>query len=137
MTDPTDESRATPFVPFTGEEITLARRLREAGLPWTPRPGHYVYDEKGIIDAPSPFQAKVYFILDMKHFLRRSGSVEELKQSLTWLPTWREARHWLETAGVQSALVQSTIASPAVWRRHGELAALLELMLHTLNAAKT
>lgn len=53
---------------FSQEEMTTAKRLRERGLAWNPHPGHYVWDENGLIEKSSPFQEGIYFILDLKHF---------------------------------------------------------------------
>ena len=51
---------------FTPQEIAMAARLRGLGLPWEPVVGHYVLDEQGTIQPGSPFQDRVYFILNMK-----------------------------------------------------------------------
>ena len=84
---------------FSAQEIHGATQLRDLGLYWEPQPGHYVWDEAGLIELPSPFQDGVYFILDLKHFLRRAGTLDGLKQSMVWLPTWRDARLILHTIG--------------------------------------
>jgi hypothetical protein len=65
---------------FTPAEIELARRLKQLGLAWTPSVGHFVWDETGLINCTSPFHDYVYFILDLKHFLRRAGTIERLQQ---------------------------------------------------------
>jgi hypothetical protein len=94
---------------FTEEQITAARRLRDAGLPWDPSPGDFVYDEQGLIERPSPFQNRVYFILDLKHFLRRSGTIEQLKQAMFWLPQWQQARQLLRDLGVGDAEIAAML----------------------------
>lgn len=100
---------------FSEEELELAQLFKAYGLPWTPRCGQYVFDQTRLIEAPSPFQPRVYFILDLKHFLRRAGSLEELQRRMCWLPDWHEARELLQTMGVSStAVTQRLIASGAL-----------------------
>lgn len=89
---------------FTSQEVEQARKLKRLGLAWTPQVSHYVWDETGIINCPSPFHDMVYFILDLKHFLRR-GTIERLQQELCWLPTWEQARELLRERGVSDEAV--------------------------------
>ncbi len=49
---------------YTEAEIELARQLRRNGLAWEPQAGNYVYDETAFCKQPSPFQDRVYFILN-------------------------------------------------------------------------
>ena len=67
---------------FSKREIEIARKLCELELPWQPEAGQYVFDINGIIEKTSPFQTGVYFILDIKHFLRRAGTVEDIKRAM-------------------------------------------------------
>lgn len=90
-----------PYIHFTPDEMAQAQRLKQAGLPWQPQPGNFVYDPHELIEAPSPFQERVYFILDLKHFLRRAASLEDLKEKMIWLPTWEDARALLAERGVE------------------------------------
>ncbi|WP_168566396.1 hypothetical protein [Crateriforma spongiae] len=90
---------------FSRMEIELARQLKGDGLNWTPAVGHFVWDENGLIEADSPFHDRVFFILDMKHFLRRSKTIEALQDACVWLPTWEDARDWLIQHGVDDALI--------------------------------
>lgn len=90
---------------FTDEEIKLARQLREAGLAWEPQAGHYVYDGTGFCKQTSPFQEKIYFILNYDYFMRTVGGVERFKQIMLWLPTWDDARRQLKMLGVPDRLV--------------------------------
>lgn len=77
---------------FREDEIELAKELKAAGLVWNPQPGHYVWDETCLIEHDSPFHGRVFFILDLKHFLRRSKTIEALQKRLVWLPTWEQLR---------------------------------------------
>jgi hypothetical protein len=113
--------------------IELAKRLRDLGLVWEPMPGHYVWDEAGLIEKASPFQEGVYFILDINHFLRRAGSLDAMKRSLIWLPTWHDARDVLQTLGVSDAEVASRLASKEAIEHRAELMVLYELIAETLG----
>lgn len=90
---------------FSNEEVELARQLREAGLAWEPQAGHYVYDETGFCKQTSPFQEKVYFILNYDYFMKAVGGVERFKQIMLWLPTWDDARRQLKSLGVSDLRV--------------------------------
>ncbi len=90
---------------FSIPEIELAQLFKAYGLEWTPQCGHYVLDQAQLIQCSSPFQPNVYFILDIKHFLRRSGTLEQLKQRMCWLPDWQDARQLLQQMGVSSTTV--------------------------------
>ncbi|GAB5403018.1 MAG: hypothetical protein Aurels2KO_12490 [Aureliella sp.] len=90
---------------FSSEELELAQLFKAFGLDWTPRPGMYVLDQSELIECPSPFQDRVFFILDLKHFLRRSGTIESLKDRVCWLPTWEQARQILSDLGVPAAQI--------------------------------
>ena len=85
---------------FSENEIEMAQKLHELGLPWQPKSGDYVYDIKGIIEKASPFQEGVYFILDIKHFIRRAESIEGIKESMCRLPLWEDCREILKDLGV-------------------------------------
>jgi hypothetical protein len=119
-------------VVFTQEEIGLCRRLRDAGLPWEPGVGHFVYDEAELIEAPSPFQDRVYFILDMKHFMRRSKTVEELKRAMFWLPLWHQARAVARELDVSDGEVVERLRTERALESRTELNTLLQLVLGRL-----
>ncbi len=100
---------------FSSEELELAQLFKAFGLDWTPRPGMYVLDQSDLIECPSPFQDRVFFILDLKHFLRRSGTIEQLKDRVCWLPTWEHARKILADLGVPAApIAQRLVDSRAL-----------------------
>lgn len=88
---------------FSADELELAQLFKAFGLDWTPRPGMYVLDQSDLIECSSPFQDRVFFILDVKHFLRRSGTIDQLKDRVCWLPTWEQARQVLSDLGVPAA----------------------------------
>jgi hypothetical protein len=118
---------------FTTALIDRAKTLRSLGLAWDPKPGHYVWDENALIGKPSPFQKGVYFILDLKHFIRRAGTLEALKESLVWLPTWHDAREILHAMGVSDADVASRLVSEKAIESRDELAVLYDLIAEQLG----
>jgi hypothetical protein len=113
---------------FSDRAVQKARWLRQLGLPWEPRPGHYVFDEHSLIEKRSPFQEGVYFILDLKHFLRRAGTMETLKESFTWLLTWHDAREMLQALGVSDANVAGQLAAKRAIENREELPVLYEIL---------
>ena len=113
---------------FSAQEIYQAKELRNLGLAWEPQPGHFVWDEAGIIEQPSPFQDGVYFILDLKHFLRRAGTLDRLKQAMVWLPTWRDARLTLQRMGVDSGKIADALNAQKALEQHQELLTLYGLI---------
>jgi hypothetical protein len=113
---------------FSQQEIDAARRLRQLGLDWFPAPGHFVFDEAGVIEQPSPFQERVYFILELKHFLRRTGCVDRLKTALFWLPTWHDARDLLQSQEVTDREVAAVLQNAAAIESRTELLTLYRLL---------
>jgi hypothetical protein len=92
--------KPTPFVegtdlepiPFSLEHCALAKELKEKGLDWHPHVGCFVWDEEGHIEVSSPFPNRIYFILNLGHFLRIFSTIENMKAKLVWLPTWHQAK---------------------------------------------
>lgn len=100
--------KPTPFdpqtdlapIPFDGRHREEARRLKQAGLAWEPHVGCFVWDPDGLLPVNSPFPDRVYFILNLGHFVRLLGSVDAVRERLVWLPTWHQARLVAEALGV-------------------------------------
>jgi hypothetical protein len=121
---------------FTAEQIALARQMRDHGLPWDPAVGHYVHDETGLIEIPSPFQQHVYFILDMKHFLRRAGTVDALKARMLWLPQWHQARKIARDLGIPDAVLTRQLANGQAFESDAELNTLYRLIIEALQSGR-
>ena len=122
---------------FTAPEITKALELKRLGLDWTPGTGCYVWDEAGIIQCESPFHDLVYYILDLKHFLRRADSVEQLKRDLCWLPTWYDARRILQERGVtQDAIIRRLQVDQAI-ENGTERMSLYQMIEENLKTSET
>lgn len=117
---------------FTQDEIDLAHRLKSDGLAWTPTVGHFVWDGQGLIQHDSPFQGRVFFILELKHFLRRTESIEHLAASMVWLPTWEQVRNELLQRGVTSDQVHDHLQSTRAIQAGTERIELYRLLYNTL-----
>ena len=120
---------------FSNDEILLARELRAQGLPWEPRAGHYVYDETGFCKQPSPFQKKVYFILNYNYFMKTVGGVERFKEIMLWLPTWDDARELLRRFEVSDQEILACLKKHEAIERGTERIALYELIASQLTGS--
>lgn len=118
---------------FSETEIEIARKLHELDLTWHPQAGHCVYDIKKIIEKPSPFQEGVYFILDIKHFIRRAESVEGIKESMCWLPLWEDCREILKELGVSWEMISSRLEEKSALANGIERTVLYEIILEKLQ----
>jgi anthranilate phosphoribosyltransferase len=132
---PTSESpqNTSPHPRFSKRAIELAKELKQSGLVWEPQPGHFVYDPQRVLPHESPFQDRLFFVLDLKHFVRHAGSVQQMVEQMTWLPAWWDARLWLRNAGVDDAQVASHLVERKAIARNDELVVLYEMMLERLN----
>jgi len=83
-----------------GSRALAALDLKKGGLEWHPHVGCFVWDPDEIIDAESPFPARVYFILDLPRFVGIFGSIEKMVEKLVWLPTWHQARLLCRRMGI-------------------------------------
>lgn len=119
---------------FTKEEIETARQLKQAGLPWQPSVGHYVWDEADIIKCESPFHDMVFYILDLKHFLRRADTIENLQRDLCWLPTWFDARQILHELGVPAAAILERMQQCSAIENNSERLVLYQIIKEKLPA---
>lgn len=117
---------------FGDREIVAARSLKEQGLPWQPGPDYFGFDEAGITEQPSPFQPRVYFILDLKQFLRWSRTVEQLKTAMFWLPMWHGARASMRSMAVTDEAVVDALRHDRSVESGSELLTLHRLILARL-----
>jgi hypothetical protein len=133
---PTPFNLATdlPPIPFEERHFRRARALKEAGLPWKPHVGCFVWDPEGSISVDSPFPHRVYFILNLGHFLNIFGTLDDMVEKLVWLPTWHQARLLCRKLKVDPKDL------PALWSKEttldpGEaLLAIYDLLLKKLQA---
>jgi hypothetical protein len=90
-------------IPFDVELCELARALKQAGLPWRPHVGCFVWDPDRQIKPASPFPVNVYFILSLPRFIEIFGSLEAIQEKMVWLPTWHQARLIGQRYGIDPA----------------------------------
>ena len=122
-----------PPIPFDERHCRAALQLKEAGLPWRPHVGCFVWDRKGWIEVPSPFPEKIYFILNLGHFLRLLGSIEDVVQKLVWLPTWHQARQIGAKLGIEDKGLSDIFSGSAVLGPGQDLLALYGKILENLR----
>ena len=122
---------------FSDAEIEAARRLRSGGLSWEPKAGHYVYDETGFCKQTSPFQERVYFILNYPYFIRTVGGVQRFKEIMLWLPTWDDLREILREFGVTDFDVACSLAEQKAIESGREREALYEMVETCLSKGVT
>jgi len=122
-----------PPIPFDERHCRAALQLKEAGLPWRPHVGCFVWDREGWIKVPSPFPEKIYFILNLGHFLRLLGSIEDVVQKLVWLPTWHQARQIGAKLGIDDKGLSDIFSGSAVPGPGQDLLALYGKILENLR----
>ncbi|MBN8601831.1 MAG: hypothetical protein E6R05_05470 [Candidatus Moraniibacteriota bacterium] len=118
---------------FTDLDIELAKAIKKAGFNWKPEPGHFVLDDDQVFHHASPFQDHVFFILDLQHFLRYTGSIDGMKSRLVWLPSWHDAREQLRKLGVTDALMAAYLHDHKAIENGNELEWLLRLWLEKIT----
>jgi hypothetical protein len=123
-------------VRFSDEDIAAARRLRELGLAWQPRVGHYVYDETSFCKKSSPFQPGVYFILNYDYFMGQVGGVDRFREIMLWLPTWHDAREILRTYAVSDEAVADELRRRQAIERQRELIEMYAMIADKLRDSK-
>lgn len=122
-------------VPFGERHRHAALRLKLAGLGWEPHAGCFVWDPEGRIPVDSPFPDRVYFILNLGHFVRLLGTVERVRDSLVWLPTWHQARLVAERLGVGEETTSAVRAEGRAPEPGEEILRLYERILSRLKKA--
>ena len=120
---------------FTEEQISIAKRLKELEMPWTPQVGHYVYDANQICPKSSPFRERVYFLLNFDCFMQHVGGLERFRNNMVWLPTWHDAREILRDLGIPDSEVAQHSAKAMC--NGEELTCLYNLILKALPGSVT
>ncbi len=118
---------------FSDQEIAIAKQLRAHGLEWGPAVGHYVWDESGACAQPSPFQDRIYYILNYDYFMRLIGGVDRFKDVMVWLPTWYDCRVILRSLGVSDVEVAKYLSEADSIAQGREQESLLLMILSVLN----
>jgi hypothetical protein len=122
-----------PPTPFERRHCLLAEALKDAGLDWKPHVGCFVWDRDACIEVPSPFPNRIYFILNLGHFLKIFGSAENIRDQLVWLPTWHQARLVAEAAELQGDAARGIGTKGNALTAGEDLLALYELILQQLR----
>jgi hypothetical protein len=90
---PFEMNRDYAPMPYNQEICQLALEPKKRGLDWHPHVGCIVWNPEETIPVPSPFPHRIYFILNLNHFLKIFESIEKMKERLVWIPSWEQARH--------------------------------------------
>jgi hypothetical protein len=99
----TEKKDQTSPIPINNSVLMSALRMKTNGLPWSPQVGCFVWDRESVIQAPSPFPKRVYFILSMPRFMKIFGSQEAMRKQLVWVPTWHQAYQLCRQLGVAAS----------------------------------
>ena len=99
--------------------------------------GHYVYDATSFCSQPSPFQDRVYFILNYAYFMKTVGGVDRFKEIMIWLPTWDDARGILRSLHVPHARVLEHLLQERAIENGSERLALYQLIAASLRTPPT
>lgn len=126
------ESDLAP-IPFDRNHCEMAAQLKEAGLPWNPHVGCFVWDRDEQINVPSPFPERIYFILNLGRFLDIFGSVENITQKLIWVPTWHQARLLCAKLGIDKHEIMDTMLDENYTSIAREVLLLYKILLKKLN----
>lgn len=130
---PFDSDRDLPPLPFDARHCDSAARLKTAGLPWHPHVGCFVWDRDGHIAVPSPFPQRIYFILNLGHFLQILGTLEDIQAKLIWLPTWHQARLLATDLAVPPDTIARIFQQEPATAPGDELLALYDIVLQAYN----
>jgi hypothetical protein len=133
---PFDPETDLATTPFEGRHCQLAAELKDAGLRWTPHVGCFVWDQQEHIEVSSPFPGRIYFTLNLGHFLKTFDTVEEIAENLVWLPTWHQARLLCEDYGVGSAFLRAILSGDNNLKPGDELLAAYALLLQVLKTQR-
>lgn len=120
-------------MPFDSRHCELAGRLKENGLSWRPQVGCFVWDRDGHIQVSSPFPGRIYFILNIGHFLKLFETVERMIRQLIWLPTWHQARLLCNQLVLENQQIASLWHSNLMIKPGDELILIYEMILETLR----
>ena len=132
--------KPTPFVegtdlepiPFSAEHCDLAKTLKEKGLDWRPHVGCFVWDEKGHIEVSSPFPNRIYFILNLGHFLKIFETIENMKVKLVWLPTCHQAKIICKNLNISQTEINAALCGEEAERMWADVRVLYNLISRRL-----
>ena len=111
--------KPTPFDPdtdlapilFSSELCKIAEQLKQNDLTWHPHVGCFIWDKNKHIKVTSPFPNRIYFILNLGHFLKIFQTLKKIKENLIWLPTWHQARQICKQLHIYPGVIQKRLFS--------------------------
>lgn len=117
------QMKSTPFdavndfapIPFDNRVYQAAEGLKAAGLPWRPQVGCFVRDPEVVIPEASPFPDRVYFILNLNHFVQRFGSLDAVASRTVWIPTLHQCWEFLSRRGGRGFHSEAAVGDPALY----------------------
>mgnify|MGYP006288787937 FL=1 len=127
--------KPTPFdavndiapIPFDQRVYDAAEALKTAGLSWRPHVGCFVRDPEVVIPELSPFPDRVYFILNLNHFIQRFGSIEAVTERTVWIPTLHQCWEILSKRGRPGHHSDLAVGDPEIYlETYGHLLSFLE-----------
>jgi hypothetical protein len=101
-------------IPFSDDICYAAKSLKEKGLNWQPHVGCFVWDENGNISVPSPFPNRIYFILNLGHFLKILESIKNIQDKLVWIPTFHQAQQICQQLDISPEHVKGIVGDQKV-----------------------
>ena len=125
------ETDAAP-IPFDRRHLDTALDLKRRGLKWRPHVGCFVWDSEEVIQAPSPFPLRVYFILSVPRFVDIFGTVDHAAVKLVWLPTWHQGRLAAASLGVGQKQIEGLFSPDSPASPGEELLGLYRLIAQAL-----
>jgi hypothetical protein len=129
---PFDPETDTAPTPFDRRHLDMALNLKQHGLKWHPHVGCFVWDPEEVIEAPSPFPHRVYFILSLPRFVDIFGTVERAAETLVWLPTWHQARLAAASLGIGQKQIEGLFSPDSPASPGEELLGLYRLIAQAL-----
>ncbi len=133
--------KSTPFnpetdlapIPFSDQVCQAAREMKAKGLKWQPHVGCFVWDEQKIIKVSSPFPNRIYFILNLGHFLKRFETIDNIADKLVWLPTWHQAKEIARKIGISDDQIMQRIQRATLQGPEHDLIILYQLITEKLE----
>jgi hypothetical protein len=130
-------SPQTDLAPINFDEsaLLMAQKMKRWGLPWEPHVGCFTWDAQKLIQPASPFPNNVYFILSLPRFIDIFGSIGEIREKLTWVPTWHQARLLCRQLGIADEAVTTLWRKKTPLTPGEEILAMYELLCAALKSA--
>jgi hypothetical protein len=121
-----------PSHPFNETHCRLAGEMKTAGLRWTPQVGHYVWDNTGVINYPSPFPNRIYFVLNIQRFLDIFQTIDSMIGDLVWLPNWHQARDVCKDLQIDDKYIMEKCFRQSGFEKEKDLETIYRIILSAL-----